>query len=402
MLENKPSILFWVHTFPRFSETFIRDQVCRVIDEGCEVFIYGKSFVSNQKEALKGFEKYDLFNRFVSRNAVRAGETNTNKYLNFLKKLSYLVRSGRFDFKKYLGYIIKNKKLAIQSVCIAHFCAKNNISIIHAHFGPNGELASILKELGFQIKIVTTFHGYDVRLGKETPSMYTALKQFGDAILSISPYNKQLLLDIGFDPHRIYDLPNAIHTDFYCPSVKKEKDSDIIKIITVGRLVEEKSLHIAIQALKKVREKAPQYPFAYTIIGDGELRAPIEKWISESGLQDMITLAGAKNSLEVRDALQKAAIFILSSSREAFPTVLMEAQATGLVVITTDVGSASSIAVNGTIVPTNDVEAMTQAIITTFEDRENWTAKGLKNREYIVSNFDSQILTKKLIHIYNE
>ena len=122
----------------------------------------------------------------------------------------------------------------------------------------------------------------------------------------------------------------------------------------------------------------------------------------ETGLEGQIQLLGVKNSLEVRNLLQEAAIFILSSSREAFPTVLMEAQASGLVIIATDVGSVSSIAVNGTIIPPNDEEAMANAIITTLENKENWNQIGLKNRNYIVSNYDSHTLTQQLIAIYNE
>jgi colanic acid/amylovoran biosynthesis glycosyltransferase len=400
MLENKLSILFWIHTFPRFSETFIRDQVCRLLDEGCDVFIYGKSFVANEKEALKGYEKYNLIKRFVSKHDVR--KTKTNKYIDYLKKVYFLSCHKRFSTKKYLSYMIKNRTLNVQSVCISHFCLKNDISIIHSHFGPNGELATVLKQLGLQIKIVTTFHGYDVRLGLETPGVYKTLKKLGDVIISISPYNKKILLDIGFNPDVIYDLPNAIQTDFYCPKLKNQADSEVIPIITVGRLVEEKSIHIAIQALKNVRDIAPQYDFRYTIVGEGELRKPIEALVKEVNLQDRVTLVGVKNSLEVRDALQEAAIFILSSSREAFPTVLMEAQSTGLVVIATDVGSVSNIAVHGTVIPSNDIEAMTDAIITTFEDKVNWEAKGLQNRDYIVSNYDSHVLTQKLIAIYNE
>lgn len=402
MSNHKPSILFWVHTFPRFSETFIRDQVCRLLDQGCDVFIYGKSFVTNQSATLKGFEKYDLFNRFISRNAIRATKPNTNKYLNFLIKIAFLSRHKRFDLKKYIGYVFKNKRLDIQSLCIAHFCIQHDITVIHAHFGPNGEEATVLKLMGLQIKIVTTFHGYDVRLGLEDPTIYKNLKKLGDAIISIAPYNKKILLEIGFRPDVIYDLPNGIQTDFYTPDPQKKTTSNTIPIITVGRLVEEKAIHIAIKALKKVYDKAPQYDFKYTIIGEGELREPLEALIEETELKDKITLLGAKNSVEVRDALQQASIFILSSSQEAFPTVLMEAQATGLVVLATDVGSVSSIAVHGTIVPPNNTQAMADAIITTFEDKANWHTKGLQNRDYIVSHYDSYSLTEKLIKIYNE
>ena len=402
MVRNKPSVLFWVHTFPRFSETFIRDQVCQVIDQECNVFIYGKSFVTNQEDALKGFEKYQLEKRFISKHDVRASKSGSNKYKNYLEKLFFLRKNKRFSFAKYVKFILKKRSLEVQSLCIAHFCVKNDVSVIHAHFGPNGELAVQLKELGLQIKVVTTFHGYDVRLGLETPEIYKDLIHLGDAIISISPYNKKNLLDIGFKPEVIVDLPNGIHTDFYTPTTNTVADSDTIPIITVGRLVEEKSIHIAIKALKIVSDSAPQYNFKYKIVGEGELRPSIESLIAETHLEDKIQLLGAKNSLEVRNLLQEAAIFILSSSREAFPTVLMEAQASGLVIIATDVGSVSSIAVNGTIIPPNDEEAMANAIITTLENKENWNQIGLKNRNYIVSNYDSHTLTQQLIAIYNE
>ena len=56
-------VLFYIDSFPSFSETFIRDQIIKLIDKGVDVRIFANVFRGNQNKALKGFSLYKLIEK---------------------------------------------------------------------------------------------------------------------------------------------------------------------------------------------------------------------------------------------------------------------------------------------------------------------------------------------------
>ncbi|KKL89618.1 hypothetical protein LCGC14_1912890 [marine sediment metagenome] len=122
---------------------------------------------------------------------------------------------------------------------------------------------------------------------------------------------------------------------------KKEKISmynklfdnvNIIKFITIGRLVDQKGHNYLIGSFLKVKKRVPNSKLI--IIGDGTLRQKLEMQIKKGGLKDDVLLLGFKeNPIKY---LAKSDIFVLPSKFEGLPTVLLLALACGLPIISTD------------------------------------------------------------------
>ncbi len=110
------------------------------------------------------------------------------------------------------------------------------------------------------------------------------------------------------------------------------KDEDIIKFITVGRLIESKGHNYLITAFFKVKNKIPNSKLI--IIGEGNMRRQLELLIEQKNLNKDVYLLGFKKN--PYKYLSKSDIFILSSEFEAFPLVLLEALACGLPIISTN------------------------------------------------------------------
>ena len=110
-------------------------------------------------------------------------------------------------------------------------------------------------------------------------------------------------------------------------------------LISVARLVEKKGIEYAIRALAKL--VALKLNVQYRIIGGGPLSAPLKQLVSDTQLNGHVNFLGAKTSEEVADELSRAHVFLApsvtsrSGDMEGIPTVLMEAMATGLPVIST-------------------------------------------------------------------
>lgn len=399
------NVLFVVNTFPSFSETFIRDQITQLIDNGLDVRILCYSgFDESNSEVLEDYSSYNLRERTISFKLFLE-RSKLYRIVYTLKRMILAIRKPYFKFliqslhKSKYGKLSKNLGLFY----LVNYILSNNIQIVHAHFGPNGNEMSILKEMGVPIKLVTTFHGYDIRLGYEKgEEFYAPLKKHGDAFLSISEYNKTSLIEFGFKRDKIIDLPNGVDVSFF--NKKANKDQSIqksIQIITVARLVPVKNLELAIHAFKQVVNFFPDLNFEYHIVGDGEDREKLEQLVQDLDIHKYVNFHGAKTTKVVRNLMVKSDIFMLSSNAEAFPTVLLEAKACGLPILATDVGSVKDMVNNcGIVVQSNSSDAFASGLKALIQNRGKWNSMAETSRKQIVKYYDIRKLSLKLIAVY--
>ncbi|TCU15270.1 glycosyltransferase family 4 protein [Rhizobium sullae] len=141
-----------------------------------------------------------------------------------------------------------------------------------------------------------------------------------------------------------------------------------LRVVAVGRLVDQKGFDTLIEAFAKVCAEVPEW--CLTIYGEGPDRHQLQQRIRARHLQDRISLPGV--TAKAGSWIDDAALFVLSSRYEGFPNVLMEAMAGGLAVISTrcDFGPAEIIedGVSGLLVPVDDVDRLAAALKTLMLD----------------------------------
>lgn len=115
------------------------------------------------------------------------------------------------------------------------------------------------------------------------------------------------------------------------------------RIISVGRLYEQKNQRMMINAFADISSKYPDY--SLIIYGEGPLRETLTKQIAELNLQQRVTLAGRSNN--IIDELQKSEIFALSSDYEGMSNALLEAVCVGLPIVTTRVSGVDDMLIDG-------------------------------------------------------
>ena len=117
--------------------------------------------------------------------------------------------------------------------------------------------------------------------------------------------------------------------------------------------------------------------FRCEIIGEGPLDNELRQEIDELRLQNNVVLAGAMPQLQLRRRLAAANVFVLPSvidpdgGMDNLPTVIMEAMATGLPVVSTNVGGIPEMVIEnetGFLVQPGDTAAMADAIQTVIND----------------------------------
>lgn len=162
----------------------------------------------------------------------------------------------------------------------------------------------------------------------------------------------------GVDPTRIAVIPNGVDDTFYYVGQRLPRPRP--RLLFVGRLTVQKNLHLLLRALDGVSQH-----FETTLVGEGELEADLKKAAHDLRLQN-VRFPGRVDGAELRDLYRNADVFVLPSTREGMPLVLLEALAMGLPIVATDVPGNRDLVVqgqNGVLVPLGDPSTLRQALL---------------------------------------
>ena len=401
-------IAFLVSSFPKLSETFILNQITGLIDLGHEVEIF--AFKKPGENKIQGdVRKYNLMNRVHYLTAPKSKIKRIFKATNIIIKNFYrnpIIILKSLNFFKY-----GKKALSLSLLFEIYPFLNNEFDILHCHFGPNGKIGAILKDIGvIKGKLLTSFHGTDMskhilKRGRDT---YNFLFKTGDSFLPISNYWKKVLIELGCPENKIIVHRMGIELKKF--NLKKEPHNDETpKLISVGRLVEKKGFEYAIRAVSVLIKEFPD--IKYNIIGDGPLKEQLNNLISELGLEKNVKILGYKIYEEVIKFLYESDILLAPSitsqdgDQEGIPIVLMEAMAIGLPVISSFHTGIPELVLNGEsgfLVSEKDVNSIANNIRYLIKNPEMRESMGLKGRKIIEQNHNVEILNKQLVRIYSD
>ena len=146
-------------------------------------------------------------------------------------------------------------------------------------------------------------------------------------------------------------------TDFYVGNCAKDKK--IITIGTIGRLMHQKAQKYFIEMAKSIEEANSGLNIIYEIWGDGELDSELNSMINNFNLDDKVFLKGYASDLKKTYA--RFNVFVLTSSHEGIPYVILKSMSAKVPVVSTEVGGINEIIINnsnGMLVPFGDVEGL--------------------------------------------
>ena len=397
-------IAFIVNTFPNLSQAFILTQITGLLDLGHDVEIFARDNPNEQKKH-PDVEKYRLMERAYYFNMP------PNKIKCVLKAIYLIVTSFHKSSLKVLKSlnIPKYGKGTLSLIYTLTPFLDKSFDILHCHFGPNGIISVYLKEIGIPGKYITSFHGYDVNIYPRIAgeNVYSNLFKKGDIFTCNTNFTKQRVMELGCADKKILILPAGLPVGRFKFSERKIQDKEPIKILTIGRLAEEKGHRYAIEATSEVAKKYKN--IEYIIAGDGSLRSELENLVSKLEIQSYIKFLGGVDQDEVLELYQQAHIFILpsviakSGGTEGQGLVLQEAQAVGLPVISTSIGGIPEGVLDGKsgfLVPERDVDALSVKLYFLITHPELWPEMGRCGRKFVEEQYDIQKLNQRLVKIY--
>ena len=173
---------------------------------------------------------------------------------------------------------------------------------------------------------------------------------------------------------------------------------------TVGRMMTVKAQPVLARAFVRAIELAPvlRPRLRLVMVGDGPLRAEAQAILDAAGLASLAWLPGER--ADVPDVMRMLDCFVLPSLAEGISNTILEAMATGLPVLATDVGGNAELVVkgeSGDIVPAGDVEALANGLVRMAMDPDRAQKMGQAGRERAVSNFSLPAMVSAYQALYD-
>jgi colanic acid/amylovoran biosynthesis glycosyltransferase len=285
--------------------------------------------------------------------------------------------------------------------------------VVHAHFGLSGLLMLPVKRR-LRIPMIVSYYGIDLsefpaKHGKNVYSRYGLFREVEGFTVEGS-FARRCLVDLGCPDEKITVVHIGVDLNKFEFIPRHRVSEEPVRILFVGRFIEKKGVLDALRAAARLREQAEA--FELTLIGDGPQRPAVERMIGELMLGPFVRLLGVARYDEYRRECHRAHFLLAPSITDPVtgateggaPTVLLEAQASGLPVVSTlhaDIPEVVRDGLSGLLSPERDVEALAANLTTMALHPERWAEMGIAGRCHVEQGYEICQQVAKLETLYD-
>ena len=222
-----------------------------------------------------------------------------------------------------------------------------------------------------------------------------------DYIIAVSPVLKENIEEMGVPREKVRYIPNGVDVDEFSPPSSNPPAPH--RLLWVGRMSVEKGLHILIEAMREVLREFPHAQL--TLVGDGPEKSTIEQLIKEYQLEKHVHLEGLCSHQEVSRYFKRAHVFVLPSLREGFPLVVLEALASGVPCIASNVGGLKAVVedgVNGYLVSPSNMKELSLKVIELLNNPDVLKEMGESARNTIADHYSWGSIADRTLDIYQQ
>jgi glycosyltransferase involved in cell wall biosynthesis len=277
---------------------------------------------------------------------------------------------------------------------LARIIRKWQPDVVHSHMVHANLLARIVRPLAPFPVLICSARNIDEG-GRLREFLYRLTDPLCDLTTQVSQAGLERYVRVGAVPrHKIRYIPNGVDTERFKPNpegrlkVRRELGVNGFVWLAVGRFDPQKDYPNMLQAFARVvRERSDT---TLLIAGDGPLRKAMESMALDLGISGYVRFLGIRR--DVSQLMTAADAYVMSSSWEGMPNVLLEASATGLPIVATDVGGNREIVLDGVtgfLVPPRNPEALARAMLRIMDlSDEERKEMGKRARKHIEVKFN--------------
>lgn len=319
-----------------------------------------------------------------------AGKAGTERYVQTLiEKLNATKINAFFAYNEdgLLRETLESKQIKTFQFSMKHpfdisaayklsrICRENQIDLIHTHYLRENYIAMLSKLFYPRVKVVYTNH-FILKNNGLVRFCNRIMTRFQFRIIAVCNKGKQMLIDNGNKASIIKVIFNAVDPEYWKksePSTLRQElsisDQDFV-ILCASRFAHDKGhayLVKTIHALKSLTNR----PFKCVLAGDGPLLEETQKQVKELKLESDILFTGFRS--DIKNIFNGSDLYFNASEHEALSFLIIEALASGLPVIATDMGGNRDIVNNetncGVLVEYNNAESSALQIKKVMEDQ---------------------------------
>lgn len=279
----------------------------------------------------------------------------------------------------------------------------NQYDLCHAFFGiPCGAIAYLFRK---KMPYIVSLRGSDVPgFNKRFSFQYVLLKPIirrvwrsASAVIALSEGGRRDALKT--EPKCVIDIiHNGIDTEQFKPTEGKSSGGKV-RILCVSRLIERKGIDYLIRSAPSLRNRFGD-AFEICIVGEGNVKQELKQLALELEVEDSVNFMGYIEHDNLPPVCASSDIFVLPSMSETFCNARLEAMACGLPIITTDTGGTKElINGNGIVIPSQDSNAISEAISELIEDPMSRRRMGEVSAE-LAATFGWAAVTEQYLRIY--
>ena len=385
-------VAYIVKRYPRFSETFVVNEILAHESAGLAIEIFALRPTSDTH-----------FQHAIA--DVRAAVTHLRyggvKVESFWEELA----ACQEEFGDYWQLLSKAEGYsaieAYQSLQLARAIRTRSIQHVHAHFATSAAAVARLAALLAGVSYSITAHAKDIFHEDIDQQLLGRKLHDASAVVTVSDYNVEYLRSrFPAAASRITRIYNGLHLDKY--EYHKPIDRRPL-ILAVGRLVEKKGFDVLIESCRRLKEA--QVTFECVIAGGGDLEESLQQQIIQCNLQSQITMLGPRSHSQVVDLMKESAVFVApcvtssTGDRDGLPTVILEAMAVGTPCVSTDLVGIPEVVQHdktGMLVPERDAHALADSIQALLENSDLAQSLSMAARRLIEDQFDAGKNTNQL------
>ncbi len=389
------TIGYVMNTYPLISTTFIGREIAALEAQGTEIKRYAIRKWDQPLVDQKDLDEQAITQYILSGSKARliksVGKeivTNPIRLLKAMGMTAKLIWNAGGGLIRHVAYLV-------EAITLRQLAEADGITHLHAHFSTNSTTIAMLSHIMGGPGYSMTVHGPDEFFTPYTGSLREKVEN-ARFVAAISHFcRSQLMLFSGQDH---WDKIDIVHCGVQPENYgTKERTSFGKRVLFVGRLDAVKGGPLLLDAFAGVK---PLHPDAtLRIVGDGVERKALEAKAKALGIADAIEFMGFRSQTEVAEYLEASDMLVLPSFAEGVPVVYMEAMASRIPVIASQVAGVSELVVNGKVgytVPPSDTNTLIQRMDALMSDPEGSKQMGEEGRKIVESEFNIDIEAGKL------
>jgi colanic acid/amylovoran biosynthesis glycosyltransferase len=395
--------------FPRLSETFVLNEILELEAQGIEVEIFSlmppaeprfHADLARLRAEITYLPPKTLADTWKAAQARYGGVPLDSRRAGVA--LAHALHSTDSD----------SLRMLLHGMLVARLAEQRRLDHLHAHFATSATRVAMLAHLFSGISFSFTAHAKDIyHEDADTALLVEALERAAFGV-TVTDYNLRHLRTLGPDAGKVRRIHNGVRVH----SLEKLRARQGVqaldrpaRLVSVGRMVEKKGLLYLIDACAIL--KGLGVPFQLRLIGGGEGEAAIRAAIHRLDLGDAVELLGTQPHHVVLQTIADSDLMILpcvvsgNGDRDALPTVLLEAMALGVPVVSTDLEGVTEIVgheTTGLLVAQRDSASLASAIRRFVNDAALREECGRAGRVKAERLFDIQTNVAELAALFGQ